>query len=288
MKMESRLGENMQPAQATSPWPKRILIAGAVLSVCGIVSFVLISGPLAEVSDPREISEHTVENEIDTITLEEGCWVVHVEGSDSDYDVSFNYVEDGAEADSVDDDCKTDFQTIDNEVEFSTITTLNIEDESEILITTECEEEDGCENPLLFTNGNEAAMNQLEILLIPGGLCGVGFLLIPLGWVLISINRGRENKVGIVQNQIISATPLEETPQMNQDMLTTDQLYKLMRGEVPTVEQQNQNVPSPFVDVDTRIRKMPDTKVGGSINKASIHTPENPPTDESWKNWDEG
>ena len=131
-------------------------------------------------------------------------------------------------------------------------------------------------------------MNQLEILLIPGGLCVVGFLLIPLGWVLISINRGRENKVGIVQNQIISATPLEETPQMNQDMLTTDQLYKLMRGEVPTVEQQNQNVPSPFVDVDTRIRKMPDTKVGGSINKASFHTPENPPTDESWKNWDEG
>ena len=277
----------MQPAKATSPWPKWILIVGVALTVCGIASFVLIGNHLAEISDPREISEHTAEEEVNTITLEKGCWVVHVEGSDSDYDIAFNYVEDNSAADSVDEDCKTDFQTIDDDEEFSKITNLNIEEETEILVTIECDEEDECENPLLFTNGGDAAMKQLEVLLIPGGLCGVGFILIPLGWILISINRGRENKVGLVQNQIISTTPLEESPEMNQDMLTTDQLYKLMRGEVPTIEEQTNNVPSPFADVDTRIRKNTETKVGGSINKASNYTAENPPKDESWKNWDE-
>ncbi len=278
----------MQPAQATSPWPKRILIAGIALAVCGLVSYFFIGGQLVEVSDPREVSEHTAEGETNTITLEKGCWLVHVEGSDSDYDVSFNFVEDNSAGDSVDDDCKTDFQTMEDDVEFSVISKLNIEEESEILVKIECEEEGECDNPLLFTNGDDAAMEQLKILVIPGGLCCVGFILIPLGWILISINRGRENKVGLIQNQIISADPLEESPQMNQDMLTTDQLYKLMRGEVPTVEEKSNNVPSPFANADTRATKKAETKVGGSINKASIHTPENPPKDDSWKNWDEG
>ena len=97
-----------------------------------------------------------------------------------------------------------------------------------------------------------------------------------------------QQPIRLIQNQIISADPLEESPQMNQDMLTTDQLYKLMRGEVPTVEEKSNNVPSPFANADTRATKKAETKVGGSINKASIHTPENPPNDDSWKNWDEG
>ena len=46
-------------------------------------------------------------------------------------------------------------------------------------------------------------------------------------------------------------------------------------------------VPGPFADADTRIRTPTTTKVSGSINKASTHTPENPPKDDSWKNWDE-
>ena len=45
-------------------------------------------------------------------------------------------------------------------------------------------------------------------------------------------------------------------------------------------------VPGPFADADTRIRTATAAKISGSINKASIHTPENPPKDDAWKNWD--
>ena len=86
---------------------------------------------------------------------------------------------------------------------------------------------------------------------------------------------------------VTAMDPLEREMNSNQEILTTDQLYKLVRGEVPEMEQRQENVPSPFSDADTRVRSQVPKKTGGSINKASSYTHENPPTDESWKSWDE-
>jgi hypothetical protein len=92
----------------------------------------------------------------------------------------------------------------------------------------------------------------------------------------------------MTQQQIVEAmNPYEQQMDPNQEILTTDQLYRLVRGELPENEPQQSNVPSPFSDADTRIKTPTKAKVGGSINKASSYTHENPPTDESWKSWDE-
>ena len=112
--------------------------------------------------------------------------------------------------------------------------------------------------------------------------------MLPLGWILVSINKGKDSKVMLTQQQIVEAmNPYEQDVNPNQEILTTDQLYKLVRGEVPEMEQQQTNVPSPFSDADTRVKPPTKAKTGGSINRASSYTHENPPTDESWKNWDE-
>ena len=275
----------MQPAQTTSPWPKRILIAGFVLAVCGFVTTILMSDHLTSFYDPAETSEHTAEiGEVNTLELEEGCWVVNVEGSGSDYDVTFNYIDGDGAGEEVDDDCRTDYQWSDD---YDVISKLYIEEESEILVTIECESEEECENLLLFTNGDTTSTELLRAMVIPGGLCLTGFILIPLGWILISINRGKEAAVQLIQNPNASVMPLENDPRMNQEMLTTDQLYQLVRGEMPVEEDVAKDVPSPFANADTRVRTNTQKKVGGSINKASSYTAENPPTDESWKNWDE-
>ncbi len=71
-------------------------------------------------------------------------------------------------------------------------------------------------------------------------------------------------------------------------MLTTDDLYKLVRGELPKDQPVAQDVPSPFSDSDTRVVTPKKSATGGSINRASSYTPENLPADDSWKNWDEG
>ncbi len=281
----------MQPAPEHSPWPKRLMIAGLVLIFVGVATFSLMMDDFGEYYDPRETSEQSAElGEVNTLTLGSGCWVVHVEGDDSDYIVTYKYIEDGEVGAKVSDDCRTDFSAEHPDVDFSKLTTLDIKDSSEVLVEIECKSDDGCNNPLLFTNGDSWL---LEIasdggFLATMGACCMGAVLFPLGWLLVAINKGRGGKVYLTQDQnIISTDPLEQEMKPNQEMLTTDQLYKLVRGEVPDFEEDSNNVPSPFANVDTRVTKSAPAKVGGSINRASTFTPENPPSDDSWKNWDE-
>ena len=148
----------MQPATEHSPWPKRIMIAGIALGFIGVVGFSFIFDDFADYYDPREMSEHTVEYNSGTNTLlnlSSGCWVVNVEGDDSDYDVSFQYVEGGAAAGDVAEDCRSDFQASATEVDFSKITTLDVKKSSQVLVVIECKEAEGCENPLYLTNSED-------------------------------------------------------------------------------------------------------------------------------------
>ena len=283
----------MQPAQEHSPWPKRIMIAGAVAGIIGVFAFTFIAGDIVDYMDPREVSEHSVEYGSGTnsvLTLEPGCWIVNVEGNDADYDVKFQYVENGAATDTVSDDCRSDFQATGADVDFSEVSKLDIEETSEVLVTIECESADGCERPLLFTNSEEALFDMLGDagLWLVFATCCSGAIMLPLGWILVSINKSKDSKVMLTQQQIVEAmNPYEQQMDPNQEILTTDQLYKLVHGEVPEMEQQQTNVPSPFSDADTRVKTPTKTRTGGSINRASSYTHENPPTDESWKNWDE-
>ena len=105
--------------------------------------------------DPREMSEHTIDADSETNTLlnlSSGCWVVNVEGDGDDYDVSFQYVENGAAAGEVSEDCSSDFQASSDDTDFSKLTTLDIEESSQVLVIVECEEQDGCDSPIYLTN----------------------------------------------------------------------------------------------------------------------------------------
>ena len=283
----------MQPAADHSPWPRRIMIAGLALGFIGVIGFSLIFDDFRDYYDPREMSEFSVDYDSGTNTvlnLSSGCWVVNVEGSEADYDVSFQHVENGAAAGEVSDDCRSDFQASSDDADFSKITTLDVEKSSQVLVIIDCEEQDGCENPLYFTNSEDVLYEMAGDfgLWAVLGTCCVGGLLFPLGWLLVSINKSKNPQVQLAQQQMVaSMDPLDRELKSNQDILTTDQLYKLVRGEVPEMEQKQTNVPSPFSDADTRVRTQTPKKTGGSINKASSYTHENPPTDESWKSWDE-
>lgn len=283
----------MQPASEHSPWPRRIMIAGLALGFVGVIGFSLIFDDFRDYYDPREMSEYSVDYDSGTNTvldLSSGCWVVNVEGSDADYDVSFQYVENGAAAGEVSDDCRSDFQASSDDTDFSKITTLHIEKSSEVLVIIDCEEQDSCEDPLYFTNSEDVLFEMAGDfgLWAVFATCCSGALLFPLGWLLVSINRSKDSKVQLTQQQMITAMdPLDRELNSNQEILTTDQLYKLVRGEVPDMEARQTNVPSPFSDADTRVQSKTPKKTGGSINRASSYTHENPPTDESWKSWDE-
>ena len=117
------------------------MIAGAVAGFIGVIAFSLVAGDIMDYFDPREVSEHSAENgHVNEMNLTSGCWVVNVEGDDSEYEVNFQYVdwEKGSISGDVDDDCRTDWQPMGSDVEFSTITKLHIEEDSVVLVTIEC------------------------------------------------------------------------------------------------------------------------------------------------------
>ena len=58
---------------------------------------------------------------------------MNIEGDDTDYEVTFSYIVDG-EREEASDDCRSDFQPNSADVEFSTITKLDIEEDSEVLL----------------------------------------------------------------------------------------------------------------------------------------------------------
>ena len=76
-------------------------------------NFSMISG---EYYDPRETSLSILSTlilETNTVlNLSSGCWLANVEGDDSDYDVTFQYVEGGAAAGDVSEDCRSDFRAL--------------------------------------------------------------------------------------------------------------------------------------------------------------------------------
>ena len=48
-----------------------------------------------------------------------------------------------------------------------------------------------------------------------------------------------------------------------------------------------ENVPPPFADVKETVPVIQKKETMGSANKASAHTSEKPPADDSWRKWDE-
>ena len=282
----------MQPAVEHSPWPKRIMIAGLVLGFIGVIGFSFIFDDFREYYDPREMSEYTVDSDSGTNTvlnLSSGCWVVNVEGDDSDYNVTFQYVEDGQAAGEVQRIVEVISKHLVMDVDFSKLTTLDIEKTSQVLVIIDCEEEDGCQNPLYFTNSEDVLFEMAGDfgLWTVFGSCCIGALLFPLGWLLVSINKSKDAKVQITQQQMVTAMdPLERELNSNQEILTTDQLYKLVRGEVPEMEEKQTNVPSPFSDADTRVRSQV-PRENWRFKTRPVRTHTKIQTDESWKNWDE-
>ena len=78
----------MQTAPVESPWPKRLLIIGIVMSVFGITIFLMMSGTIASHLDPRESADVEVKfGDTGIVNLSEGCWVIHVITTDAEFEI---------------------------------------------------------------------------------------------------------------------------------------------------------------------------------------------------------
>ena len=111
--------------------------------------------------------------------------------------------------------------------------------------------------------------------------------MIPLGGVLMLMNRAKQQPVNLIQPQ----NDLVHDPST---MNTTDELYKLIRQTVEEAETQEekQNIHPPFVGhmqsdaVNTMVK--PITSGQESLNQEKTSENSLKPPDDAWKKWDGG
>jgi hypothetical protein len=107
-------------------------------------------------------------------------------------------------------------------------------------------------------------------------ICCFGSFLIPLGLVLMLINRSKAQPI-LLENQS-SLTEIDAG-----EMKSTDEIFALIHGVINEAENE---VPPPFSGL-TVPEEASQKAQSGSGNVASNLTPDNPPVDDSWKKWDE-
>jgi uncharacterized membrane protein len=285
----------MQAMPEVSPWPKRLLIIGVGLTVIGLTLLVFQNDEMSKLSDPRESADHSVIiGETGAVTLEPGCWVIEVEGAAEDVVIELKRVDGASTTEVIEERCKPNYEALAADgSSFTNVGKWSIDEEIEVQVSPAEECLDCIGITVYLTNDANWVSSFMSnpTLMVMFGTCGLGFLLIPLGGMLIIINRRQTAKTHLVTNQHIleAMTPDGEDQPVqtaSPDILTTDQVYRLMKGEDPTTLVEREP-PSPFSNVDTRTKPIPSSSTGGSGNVASEFTLDNLPVDHSWKKWDE-
>lgn len=286
----------MQAMPEVSPWPKRLLIIGVGLAVIGLTLLVFQSDAWSKLSDPRESAGHTIIlGETGSVTLDSGCWVVEVRDVPSnDVVIELKRVEGASATDIIEEGCRHDYvaQTTDGST-FTDVGSWSIDEKMEVQVSP-AEECVDCDGITVYMTNDATYLSSFmsnPTLMVMVGACGLGFLLIPLGGMLIIINRRQTAKTHLITNQHIREAMIPEGEDLpvqtaGPEILTTDQIYRLMKGEDPTTLVEREP-PSPFSNIDTRVKEISSSSTGGSGNVASGFTPDNLPVDDSWKKWDE-
>lgn len=268
----------MQPEVDANVWPRRLLIVGSILFLVGAALYLSNTDLMNDIIDPRKSAAHTLEDGgIHTLTLEEGCWVFSVLEENADVTMNISEINGSAVGKTLDQKCRADYapQAIDGAV-FVVLEKWDIDQKKEVLIEIDCE--GGCAGKTVWLNENGAFISDFTqpIIVIMITICCFGSFLIPLGLVLMLVNRSKAQPV-LLENQ----SPFTETDAV--EMKSTDEIFAMIHGVMNDAENE---VPPPFSGL-TAPKEVPEKVQSGSGNIASSITPDNPASDDSWKKWDE-
>ena len=268
----------MQPEKNANVWPRRLLVVGSVLFLIGTIMYFNNSDLMNDIVDPRKSAEHSLEDGgIHTLTLGEGCWIFSVLEENSEVTVNLSEINGSTVGKTLDEKCRADYapQSTDGTI-FVIIGKWEIDQEKEVLIEIDCT--GNCLGKTVWLNENSVFISDFTqpLMVVMITICCFGAFLIPLGLVLMIINRSKTQPISLE-----SQSPLTEIDAA--EMKSTDEIFALIHGAIHETENE---VPPPFSGL-TPPKETPQKTQSGSGNIASNITPNNPPVDDSWKNWDE-
>ena len=300
----------------------RVVVLGAVLLLSGFVLFGSMGGTLNEAFDPRSTNVAEVSGGGEALSdLRPVCHALYVladQSANATLLQSDGWSTSGTPLEES--ECRSEWEpmTVERGVFFVRVAAWEVETSGEHLIQLDADED--VEAWLVDVPAMEQGMLSSPWVLTAFALCGFGVLVLPVGLTLLfSERRRRGQRIMMVaaNGQLhpvspggmeafgVPAQPREhdlpfdpitgayreaERPSTGADvapdgMLTTEQVYALMRGDIEGAlpPEARQNGPrDPFVATSRRVAPAPAESTAPSTN-----APE-PSSGKDWQSWDEG
>ena len=288
----------------SNPWAMRIGIFGLV---CIFISAIMLFGQTDAIDNafnPRNLSEIKVTGENSEVgELEIGCHIaVGLENKEYGDMTLRQMAGSSPSSDTIDTaSCATDWQPMDSSgQEYYFVEEWDVKEKGEYVLSMECSSDLDCDNSTIWlvdvTKAQWTVFGETGLILA-GGMCCFGLILLPVALILYFSNKGKSNVMMINANgQIIPVTDL--TPQTiermankpeevidnpfadtgisnseefidgkegveNGTLLTTEQVFALMRGDV---EEAQNRVSDPFADFNQKMEQNADEEKKDNSN----------------------
>lgn len=312
-----------EPA-AASPWPLRIVVLGGVMLLSSFILFGSMGGTLNEAFDPRTTHVAEVSGGEGVLAdLRPVCHALYIT-ADHEANATLTRSDgwnNNAGSALETSECRSEWEpmTVDRGVVFVRVAAWEVEEDGQHLLQLEANED--VEAWLVDVPAMEQGMLSSPWILAAFGLCTFGVLVLPVGLTLLFSERRRRGKGVMVvgaNGQLQPMTPggaetfgIPTQQVREQDlpfdpitgayrepegaapegdvapngMLTTEQVYALMRGDIEGAlppEARQEGPRDPFVATSRRVAPTP----------AERREPEAPapkePSSKDWESWDDG
>ena len=312
-----------EPA-AASPWPLRIVVLGGVMLLSSFILFGSMGGTLNEAFDPRTTHVAEVSGGEGVLAdLRPVCHALYIT-ADHEANATLMRSDgwnNNAGSALETSECRSEWEpmTVDRGVVFVRVAAWEVAEDGQHLLQLEANED--VEAWLVDVPAMEQGMLSSPWILAAFGLCTFGVLVLPVGLTLLFSERRRRGKGVMVvgaNGQLQPMTPggaetfgIPTQQVREQDlpfdpitgayrepegaapegdvapngMLTTEQVYALMRGDIEGAlppEARQEGPRDPFVATSRRVAPTP----------AERREPEAPapkePSSKDWESWDDG
>ena len=312
-----------EPA-AASPWPLRIVVLGGVMLLSSFILFGSMGGTLNEAFDPRTTHVAEVSGGEGVLAdLRPVCHALYIT-ADHEANATLMRSDgwnNNAGSALETSECRSEWEpmTVDRGVVFVRVAAWEVEEDGQHLLQLEANED--VEAWLVDVPAMEQGMLSSPWILAAFGLCTFGVLVLPVGLTLLFSERRRRGKGVMVvgaNGQLQPMTPggaetfgipTQQVRELDlpfdpitgayrepegaapegdvapNGMLTTEQVYALMRGDIEGAlppEARQEGPRDPFVATSRRVAPTP----------AERREPEAPapkePSSKDWESWDDG
>jgi len=233
--------------QASSRWPRRLLIVALLVTLIGTILLVSSTGELDSIVDPRLNNEVEFQGTgTQIVNISSGCYRAISITGDADFEVTLTKLDGSARIGEAlsNNNCLPDSQAMSfaNQTDFKTIASWQVSESAEYALDIECSESADCQQQVgWFVSVDKIQYGMLgsKSLIIGTSMCLMGILLLPLSAILMAANKSKGKSKLMLVNTDGTLTPITNL---------NDAVIQQMNGGEVLQQNGNGGVAGPFAD----------------------------------------